>query len=101
MPNAAIEPETPLASFAVPISALEEVAGARCNAFVCLFVWDAGGGHRWPRSLCCPSQRWKRCRARTCVHACSVWMSVEGMFVQGGVCIRMQLRSSPTRLSNP
>lgn len=27
MPNAAIEPDVPLASFAVPVSALEEVAG--------------------------------------------------------------------------
>lgn len=34
MPNSPIDPETPLASFAVPLGALEEVAGGVINAGV-------------------------------------------------------------------
>ncbi len=36
MPNAAIAPDVPLTSFAVPISALREVAGAVLGCDVCV-----------------------------------------------------------------
>ena len=38
LPNSPIAPGVPLASFAVPIGALEEVSGGRCYSNGCLFA---------------------------------------------------------------
>jgi endonuclease G, mitochondrial len=47
MPNSVIDPTTPLASFVVPISALEEVSGASVA-----IEFDAKTDHCWQLILC-------------------------------------------------
>ncbi len=42
MPNGPIDPETPLASFAVPLGALEEVAGGKPCREILPGKWKAG-----------------------------------------------------------